>query len=44
MNTENSKMKKPHKFFINLSQIVDFKILNKHVALQNFLFITNLKI
>ena len=32
MNTENSKMDEPHKFFLKLSQRLDS---NEHVALQN---------
>ena len=35
MNTENSKTNEPHKFILNLSQRLDFKSSNKHVALQN---------
>ena len=35
MNTENSKTNKPHKFVLNLSQRLDFRSSNKHVALQN---------
>ena len=35
MNTENSKINEPHKFFRNFSQILDLKSSNKHVALQN---------
>ena len=35
MNTKNSKMDEPHKFFLYLSQRLDLRNLNKHVALQN---------
>ena len=35
MNTENRKISKPHKFFLNLAQRLDFRSSNKHVALQN---------
>ena len=34
-NTENSKTNEPHKFFLNLSQRLGLRSLNKHVALQN---------
>ena len=36
MNTENSKMKLPHKFVLNLSQRLDLRSSNENVALQNF--------
>ena len=35
MNTENSKTNQPHKFVVNLSQRLDVKSTDKHVALQN---------
>ena len=35
MNKENSKTNEPHKFVLNLSQILDLENSNKHVALQN---------
>ena len=35
MNTENSKTNEPHKFVFDLSQRLDFRSSNKHVALQN---------
>ena len=35
MNTENSKTNEPHKFVFNLSQKLDLRRSNKHVALQN---------
>ena len=35
MNTENSKNNEPHKFVLNLSQILDLRSPNKHVPLQN---------
>ena len=34
MNTDNSKTNEPHKIAFNLSQRVDLKSSNKHVALQ----------
>ena len=43
MNRENSKRNEPHKLVLNLSQRLDLKSSNKHVALQN-LFITHGKI
>ena len=35
MNTENSKTYEPHKFVLNLSQRLDLRSSDKHVALQN---------
>ena len=35
INTENRKTTKPHKFVLNLSQRLDLKSSNKHVALPN---------
>ena len=35
INMENSKMNEPHKFILNLSQRLDIRSSNKHVALQN---------
>ena len=35
MNTENSKRSEPHKFVLNLSQRLDFRSSDKHVALEN---------
>ena len=35
MNTGNSEMNEPHKFVLSLSQRLDLKNSNKHVALQN---------
>ena len=35
MNTENSKMNEPHKFLLNISQRLDLRSSDKHVALQN---------
>ena len=35
MNTENSKTNEPHKFILNLSQRLDLRSSDKHVALQN---------
>ena len=34
-NTENSKTNEPNKFVLNLSQRLDLRSSNKHVALQN---------
>ena len=34
MNTENSKMNKPHKFVLNLSERLGLRSSAKHVALQ----------
>ena len=35
MNRENSKMSEPNKFVPNLSQKLDLRSSDKHVALQN---------
>ena len=35
MNTENSKTNESHKFFLSLSQRLDLRSSDKHVALQN---------
>ena len=35
INTENGKIKEPHKFVLKLSQRLDWRSSNKHVALQN---------
>ena len=35
MNTENSKTNEPHRCVLTLSQRLDFRSLNKHVALEN---------
>ena len=35
MITENSKTNEPHKFVLNLSQRLDLRSSDKHVALQN---------
>ena len=35
MNTENSKTNVPHKFVLNLSQRLDLRSSNKHVAPQH---------
>ena len=35
MNTENSKTNETHKFFLNLSQRLDLRSLNKNAAIQN---------
>ena len=34
INTENSKMNESHKFIVKLSQRLDLRSSNKHVALQ----------
>ena len=36
MNTENSQTNEPNKFVLNLSQRLDSRSSNRHVALQNF--------
>ena len=35
MNTENSKTNEPHKFALNLSQRLELRSSNKHVAFDN---------
>ena len=35
MNMKNSKTNEPHKFVLNLSQRLDLRSSNKHVAIQN---------
>ena len=35
MDTKNNKTNDPHKFVLNLSQILDSKCSNKHFSLQN---------
>ena len=35
INTEISKMSEPHIFVLNLSQRLDLRNSNKHVAVQN---------
>ena len=35
MNMEMDKTNEPHKFIVNLSQRLDLRSSNKHVALQN---------
>ena len=39
MNTDNSKTNEIHKFFLNLSQRLDLRSSNTHVALQNFVYL-----
>ena len=34
MNLKNSKKNEPHKFVLDLSQILDLRSSNKHAALQ----------
>ena len=36
MNIENSKSSETHKYFLNLSQILDLRISDKHVAFKLF--------
>ena len=43
MNKENSKTNEPHKFVFNLSQRLDLRSSNKHVALQNLSIYYTLK-
>ena len=41
MITENGKTNEPYKFVLSLSQRLDIRKLNKHVALQNlFIYYT----
>ena len=35
MNKENTKRNEPHKFDLNLSEKIDLRSSDKHVALQN---------
>ena len=35
INREKSEKYEPHKFILNLSQKLDIRSLNRHVALQN---------
>ena len=34
-NTENSKTSEPHKFVLNLPEILDLKSSHKYIVLQN---------
>ena len=43
MNVQNSKTNEPHKFVLNLSQRLDLRSSNKHVALQNLLYVEKYK-
>ena len=43
VNLENSKTNEPHKFVYNLSQRLDLRSSNKHVALQNLFIYYKLK-
>ena len=43
MNTENSKTNEPHKFVLNLSQRLDLRSSNKHVAFQKFVYLLHLE-
>ena len=36
MNSENSQTNEPHKIVLNLSQRLNLRCSDKHVALQNF--------
>ena len=38
MNKENSETNEPHKLLLNLSQSLNLRSSNKHVALQNLFF------
>ena len=38
MNMENIKMNESHKFVLKLSQKLDLRSFNKHVALQSLFF------
>ena len=38
INTENSKTNELHKFVLNLSQSLDLRNSNEHIALQNVSF------
>ena len=40
MNLEDSITNRPHKIFLNLSQILDLRSSDKHVAFKAHLFIT----
>ena len=44
MNTGNRKTNERYKFVLNLSQRLDLRSSNKHVAPQIYLFITHEKI
>ena len=44
MNTKNSKIGKPHKFVLSLSQRLDLRSSNKHIPHQTYLFIVRGKI
>ena len=44
MNTSNSRTNEPHKFVLNLSQGLNLRTSNKHVALKTYLFFTRRKI
>ena len=37
MNTENTKKNEPHKFVLNMSQRLDLRSSDKHVAIQKFI-------
>ena len=43
MNTENSNINEPHKFALNLSQILDLRSSDKHIALQNFYSVSDIQ-
>ena len=44
MKKKNSKMNEPHKFVLNLPQILDLKSSDKHVALQKLSIYYNNKL
>ena len=35
MNTENNKTNEPHKYVLSLSERLDLRSSNKHIAFQN---------
>ena len=35
MNTENNKVNEPYQFVVNLSERLDLRSSNEHVAIQN---------
>ena len=43
LNTENSKTIEPHKFAHNLSQRLDLRISDKHVALKKLIYLLHVE-
>ena len=43
MDLENSKTNEPHKCVLNLSQRLDLKSSNKHIALENFIHLLHVE-